>query len=317
MGGLFLCVKSEVNAFALDALAWLAKRDLSDRRNDDLTAAQHSLPMPNAQPDSGLSQVPHPEFAAKRALVTGGTQGIGKAVAWRLARQGAHVILNYASNDQAALAAQEEFRVAGFHASTEKADIGNPDAVARMLANVHAAGPLDLLVCNAACVEKNRFFETNLDLLKHSLDVNICGNFQIIQEVAKQQISAGRPGSIVLCSSTHGTHVFKGGFAYNVSKAGLNHFMRCVALELIAHKIRVNAVEIGWTHTPGERRWISEDAQDRCSQTIPIRRSAQPDEIAAVVEFLLSDQASYVVGSLFPAEGGFALHPIPLWRPAK
>ena len=258
-----------------------------------------------------MSPTAHSEFSGKRALVTGGTQGIGKAIAWRLARQEAKVILNYSRNEQAAAAAKEEFRAAGLEVALAKADIGDPGAVIRMLEEVHAAGPLDFLVCNAAYQEKKGFLETSLELLKRTLEVNICGNFQIIHEVAQRQIAAGREGRIVLCSSAHGTLVFKGSFTYDVSKAALNHFMRCTALELIAHRIRVNAVDIGWTHTPGERRWHSEAAQESLSRTIPIGRSAQPDEIAAVVEFLLSDNASYVVGSLFLADGGFALRPNP------
>jgi glucose 1-dehydrogenase len=124
-------------------------------------------------------------------------------------------------------------------------------------------------------------------------------------------IAAGRKGRMVMCSSGHGTMAFKGTFAYDVSKAALNHFMRCAALELIEHGIRLNAVDIGWTHTPGERRWFSEEEQNRLSRSIPIGRAAQADEIAAVIEFLLSDQASYVVGSLYTADGGFVLRPNP------
>ena len=75
--------------------------------------------------------------------------------------------------------------------------------------------------------------------------------------------------------------------------------MRCAAHELIEHGIHLNAVDIGWTHTPGERRWFSEEEQNHLSRSIPIGRAAQADEIAAVIEFLLSDQASYVVGSLY------------------
>jgi glucose 1-dehydrogenase len=105
---------------------------------------------------------------------------------------------------------------------------------------------------------------------------------------------------------------FQRHFAYDLSKAALNHFMRCAALELIEHGIHLNAVDIGWTHTPGERRWFSEEEQNRLSRSIPIGRAAQADEIAAVIEFLLSEQASYVVvGSLYAVEGGFTLRPNP------
>jgi glucose 1-dehydrogenase len=253
----------------------------------------------------------YPEFKGKRALITGGTQGIGKAIAERLARQGAMVYLNYYRNEQAAGEAFDQFHEAGHAAELCKADLGAPASVEAMLVRIHQNGPLDLLVCNAAYQEKKGFFETDLALIQRTLDISILANFQIIQTVAREMIAAGRKGRMVICSSGHGTMVFKGTFAYDVSKAALNHFMRCAALELIEHGIRLNAADIGWTHTPGERRWFSEAKQNSLSQSIPIGRAAQADEIAAVIEFLLSDQASYVVGSLYTVDGGFVLRPNP------
>jgi glucose 1-dehydrogenase len=254
----------------------------------------------------------HPEFKGQRALITGGTQGIGKAIAERLARQGAVVYLNYSRNGQAARETFEQFQRAGYAAELCKADLGTATAVEAMLGQIHQNGPLDLLVCNAAYQEKKKdFFETDRALMQRTLDVNILANFQIIQTSAREMIVAGRKGRMVMCSSGHGKMAFKGTFAYDVSKAALNHFMRCAALELIEHGIHLNAVDIGWTHTPGERRWFSEEEQNRLSRSIPIGRAAQADEIAAVIEFLLSDRASYVVGSLYAVEGGFVLRPNP------
>ena len=253
----------------------------------------------------------YPEFKGNRALITGGTQGIGRAIAERLARQGAMVYLNYSRNEQAACEAFNRFHESGYAAELCKADLGEPEAVEAMLVQIHRNGPLDLLVCNAAYQEKKGFFETDLALVQRTLGINILANFQIIQKVAREMIAAGRKGRMVMCSSGHGTMAFKGTFAYDVSKAALNHFMRCAALELIEHGIRLNATDIGWTHTPGERRWFSEEEQNRLSRSIPIGRAAQADEIAAVIEFLLSDQASYVVGSLYTADGGFILRPNP------
>jgi glucose 1-dehydrogenase len=254
----------------------------------------------------------YPEFKGQRALITGGTQGIGKAIAERLARQGAAVYLNYSRNDQAARETFDQFQRAGYAAELCRADLGTAAAVEAMLGQIHQNGPLDLLVCNAAYQEKKKdFFETDRALIQRTLDVNVLANFQIIQTVAREMITVGRKGRMVMCSSGHGKMVFKGTFAYDVSKAALNHFMRCAALELIEHGIHLNAVDIGWTHTPGERRWFSEEEQNRLSRSIPIGRAAQADEIAAVIEFLLSDQASYVVGSLYAVEGGFVLRPNP------
>src|SRR3984957_7816055 len=174
----------------------------------------------------------YPEFKGKRALITGGTQGIGKATAERLARQGAMVYLNYSRNDRAAREAFDQFQEAGYAAALCQAELGAPPDVEAMLAQIHQKGPLDLLVGNAAYQEKNKgFFETDLALIQRTLDVNILANFQIIQKAAHEMIAASRKGRMVMCSSGHGTMAFKGTFAYDVSKAALNHFMRCAALE--------------------------------------------------------------------------------------
>jgi len=252
----------------------------------------------------------HPEFNGKRALITGGTQGIGKAIALRLARQGAAVFLNYARNDHAATQALDEFNAHGYMAQLCKADLGSTEEVGGMLDRLHESGPLDYLVCNASFQEKNRdIFQTDLALMHKTLGINIISNFLMIQYVARALVAARRPGAMVICSSGHGDQVFTGTLAYDVSKAGLNHLMRAAALDLIAHGIRLNALAIGWTHTPGERRWFTEEEQNALSRTIPIGRAAQADEIATVLEFLLSDQASYVVGTLCRADGGFMLRP--------
>lgn len=252
-----------------------------------------------------------PEFQGKHALITGGTQGIGKAIARRLARNGAFVHLSYAHNDTAAEQTFSEFSHAGYGVQTHKADGANPEAVDAMLAGIDRHGSLDILVCNAAYQEKKGFFDTDLALMHRTLGVNIFGNFHLIQTVANKMSAQKRPGRMLICSSGHGSYVFKGTFAYDVSKAALNHFMRCAALELIAHDIRLNAIDIGWTHTPGERKWFTEEQQNELSKTIPVGRAADSDEIAAVAEFLLSDQASYVVGSLYAVDGGFSLKPNP------
>jgi glucose 1-dehydrogenase len=169
-----------------------------------------------------------------------------------------------------------------------------------------------MLVCNAAYQEKNKgIFETDLETMQKTMGVNVFGNFQLVQKVAREMVAAKRGGQMVISSSGHGSMVFKGTLAYDVSKAALNHFMRAAALDLIEYDIRLNAVEIGWTHTPGERRWFTEEQQNKLSRNIPIGRAATADEIAAVFEFLLSEQSSYVVGSLYGADGGFMLRPNP------
>jgi glucose 1-dehydrogenase len=254
----------------------------------------------------------YPEFQGKRVLITGGTQGIGKAIAARLVKHGAVVYLNYFSHDDAARETLAEFKAQGATAELCKADLSQTESVESMLDHIHKSGPLDHLVCNAAYQEKNRgLFETDVKLLRKTFEVNVISNFLLIQRVAREMIAHHRRGSMAIASSGQGRLVMEGTLAYAVSKAALNHFMAVAALDLIENNIRLNAVEIGWTHTPGERRWFTEEEQTRLSRTIPIGRAAQADEIAAVFEFLLSEQASYIVGSLYGADGGFMLRPNP------
>jgi glucose 1-dehydrogenase len=250
------------------------------------------------------------EFFGQRALVTGGTQGIGKAAAARLARGGAHVILNYARNQKAADETLQEFTAAGYSAELCRADLLDVDQVARMLDDAHAKGPLDMLLCNAAYQEKKNFLDTDDALMQRTLGLNVHTNFRLIQTVSRKMIEAGAKGRIVVSTSPHARLVFPNAFAYDVSKAALNHMVRCMALPLAQHGIRVNALEIGWTLTPGERRWASEAEQVEASKSmIPLGRSASADEIAHVIEFLFSQRSSYVVGSIFLADGGYCLLP--------
>jgi glucose 1-dehydrogenase len=249
-------------------------------------------------------------FKGQRALITGGTQGIGKAAALRLAQRGAHVILNYARNQAAADDALAELRAGGHSAELCKADLLDAASVDKMLAAVHAGGPLDMLLCNAAYQEKKSFVETGADTMRKTLELNVMTNFTLVRAAAAKMVEHGIKGRIVVSTSPHARLVFPNAFAYDVSKAALNHMVRCMALPLAQRGVRVNAVEIGWTITPGERRWTSEAEQIEASKAmIPVGRSATADEMAAVIEFLCSPESSYVVGSIVLADGGYCLLP--------
>lgn len=251
-------------------------------------------------------------FTGQRALITGGTKGIGLATAHRLGRLGASLTLTYGGDHQAAQTALHELKAAGVQADVRPADSADETVLQSLIDDLHATGPLDMLILNAAYQEKRTFDQTTLETMDRTLAVNVRGNFLLAHAVSQRMVRDGVRGRIVVSGSPHAHQPFPDAFAYDVSKAALHHMARCMALPLARHGVRVNVVEIGWTITPGERRFSTEQEQRELSaRAIPCGRSAEPDEIAAVIEFLCRPESSYIAGSIVPADGGFMLQPCP------
>ncbi len=249
-------------------------------------------------------------FTGQRILVTGGSQGIGRACCELFAREGAEVIINYSRNDEAALATESAIRGAGGRAGIAKADLGVAGDVERMWAAAEAGGGVDVLVLNAAFQKKALPEDTDLALMEKTLRVNVVGNFDLAKRFIAARRRDGKPGAIVIHSSNQGEFVNPTGFAYALSKAALNHMVKHLARSVVRDRIRVNGVALGWFDTDGERKFYSsEQIQSQASASIPMGRAGDPLEAARMAAFLACDESSYMTGTLVRLDGGFALDP--------
>lgn len=225
----------------------------------------------------------------RRALVTGAARGIGRAVADRLEAEGARVV----RLDVAPLGG--ELAV----------DVGDEDALAAAVAGV---GALDIVVANAAVQligADDRVDRLDLEVWRRTLDTNLTGAFLTAKHGARALLAAGG-GSIVLVGSPAGSYgIARGLQAYAASKAGLIGLVRTMAADLAPEGIRVNAVHPGLTETPMNDWWTEEpELRARLVAGVPLGRAGAAEEIAAVVAFLASAEASYVTGAIWPVDGG-------------
>jgi NAD(P)-dependent dehydrogenase (short-subunit alcohol dehydrogenase family) len=242
----------------------------------------------------------------KVALVTGAQQGIGRAIALALARDGADVGINYLDDPGAAEAVAAEARALGRRAVVVPADVARATDVDAMLATVsRTLGVPDVLVNNAGIFPRVAFLDMSEREWDHVLAVNLKGSFLAAQAAARAMVAGGRRGAIVSLSSV----AIRGvplGVHYAASKAGLVGLTRAMALALAPHGIRVNAVAPGLTDT-AQPRSGNTDAEliSIARATIPLGgRMAEPSEIASVVTFLASEEARFVTGQLVHVNGG-------------
>ena len=244
-------------------------------------------------------------LGGKVALVTGAQQGIGRAIAVALAREGADVGLNYLDDPGAAEAVAEDVRALGRRAVVVRGDVARSGDVQTLIATVgRDLGVPEVLVNNAGVFPRVPFLEMREREWDHVLDVNLKGSFLCAQASARAMVEAGRRGAIVSISSVaiRGTPL---GVHYSASKAGLVGLTRAMALALAPHGIRVNAVAPGLTDTAQPRSGHTEAELSEIARAIPLGgRMAHPDDIASVVVFLASDEARYVTGQLVHVNGG-------------
>jgi len=247
-------------------------------------------------------------FAGKAALITGGTSGIGLGAAIRLADEGAAVFVigRDASRLDAALAA---LRKAVPGARFEGAAVEVTDAAAVDEAASRAAGMtgrLDVLVAAAGIDgEAKDVLELDPTHFARVLDVNVKGLFVAGQAAARRMVADGQGGSIVLIASVNGLAAEPGFADYNASKGGAVLLARSMGRDLAGRGVRVNAVCPGYVRTPMTEAYLDDPTTlETINAEIPIGRVARPDEIAAVIAFLASDEASYVTGSAIVVDGG-------------
>jgi glucose 1-dehydrogenase len=252
----------------------------------------------------------------KNVLVTGGTSGIGQAIAVRFAEYGANVAINYLR--QADEAADTEGKVHACVASVRQQGVRNvlvqgdvsseTDVVAMVEQTVDRLGGLDVLVNNAGIQISRPSHELTAEEFERVIAVNLRGAFLCAREAIRRFLADGVAGSIINISSVHQLIPKPGYLGYSVSKGGMQNLTRTLALEYAGRGIRVNGIGPGATVTPINRAWIDDPVKREMVQAhIPMARAGTADEMAGVTCFLASDDAAYITGQTLFVDGGLTL----------
>ncbi|HED00657.1 MAG TPA: 3-oxoacyl-[acyl-carrier-protein] reductase [Proteobacteria bacterium] len=242
-------------------------------------------------------------FQGKVAIITGGSRGIGRAIALRLGGLGARVFVNYAANEKAALEVKEAIQKSGGTASIHCFNVSSYQVVQDFFGQVlEELGRIDILVNNAGVTCDGLLVRMKEEDWDRVLDVNLKGAFNCIRAVAKAMMKQ-RTGRIINISSVIGAVGNAGQANYAASKAGLMGLTRSVAKELAPRGICVNAIAPGYIESDMTAA-IPEEIKKSLSAQIPLGRLGTPEDIADVVEFLSSDKAGYITGQVIHVNGG-------------
>jgi glucose 1-dehydrogenase len=257
-----------------------------------------------------------PGLKGKNVLVTGGSSGIGQAIAVRFARHGANVAINYLTTPDEAADTEEQVHACihrvrnhGVQDVLVQGDVSREDDVVRMVQEtVDGLGGIDVLVNNAGIQISRASHELSQADFEKVLGVNLRGSFLCARESIKRFLDAGTPGSIINVSSVHQLIPKPDYLGYSVSKGGMQNLTRTLALEYAGNNIRVNGIGPGATITPINRAWVDDPAKaEQVTRHIPLSRAGTADEVGGVACFLASDDAAYITGQTIFVDGGLTL----------
>lgn len=251
-------------------------------------------------------------LANKNVLITGGSSGIGQAIAITFARAGANVAFTYNQNKAGATSTLDKIGNNNNKNCAIKANLSNISCIPGLIEEAEAFfGSIDILVNNAGVVVRSSsFLDTPLDFLEEVLTLNLKVPFILTQSVTQLMKSRGTQGNIINISSISADIVSPGLAHYECSKAALNALTRAAASELAAFNIRVNAIAPGLVATNiNKDQWeTNSEAWVLRSSKIPLGRAGQPQDIANMALFLASEQAQWITGNIIAADGGLTVH---------
>ena len=245
-------------------------------------------------------------LAGKTALVTGGSRGIGKAIVWALAREGAKVAFIYRSNTEAAEQLVSDLELDQREAIAIQADVKLKDDADRVVEELlEKWEKIDILVNNAGIIRDGLLATMDADQWQDVIDTNLTSVYNFSHAVVRPMMSA-RSGRIVNMSSVAANVGNPGQSNYAASKGGIEGFTRCLAAEISRRGITVNAVAPGFIETDMTVA-VRNAAGDEIKKRIPARRLGLPEDIANAVLFLVSDESSYITGHVLTVDGGLTL----------
>ncbi len=244
--------------------------------------------------------------SSRSALVTGGSRGIGRATAIRLAANGHRVAVNYNTHPDEAHEVVKEIRAAGGTAVAVGGDISEKDsAVAMIDAAVAEHGPIEILINNAGVIKDSLLLRMKDEQFEFTMQVNMFGTYYCTHKVLPGMVK-GRWGRIVNISSVVGMRGNIGQSNYSASKAAVFGFTQSIAKEVATRGITVNAVCPGYIYTATSAD-ISDKQRDTVMTWIPQGRFGEPDEVAPMIVFLTTDEAQYITGDIIRVDGGMAI----------
>jgi glucose 1-dehydrogenase len=254
----------------------------------------------------------------QKALVTGGSSGIGEACALALGAAGADVLVNFHSDKAEAERVVGKIKASGSEAISVQADVSREEDVLAMFAEMKKAfGTIDILINNAGLQQDASFAEMSLAQWSRVMGVNLTGQFLCAREAVREFLRRGvRPeissaaGKIICMSSVHEVIPWAGHVNYAASKGGIMQLMKSSAQELAPKKIRINGIAPGAIRTPINRAaWATEEARANLLRLIPYGRIGEPEDIGRAAVWLASDASDYVTGTTLFVDGGMSLYP--------
>ena len=254
----------------------------------------------------------------QKALVTGGSSGIGRAVAVALGKAGADVVVNYVRGEDQAKEVVAEIGQCGSRACAHQADVSNEDQVRNMFQKMYQEfGTIDILINNAGLQQDAPFDEMTIDQWNTVMNVNLTGQFLCAREAVREFKRRGvvktvscAAGKIICMSSVHEIIPWAGHVNYAASKGGVMLMMKSIAQEVAPFRIRVNSIAPGAIRTPINREaWETPEAYDELMKLVPYKRIGEPEDIARAAVWLASDYADYINGISLFVDGGMTLYP--------